>query len=96
MKQIRTGDELVTVNLTSVDIKLLGAKWIVRMFKHISNVPHLVINGFIASGIIDTVSDALKDIEADEEDDTASDNGDDTGSDNVGAVFPSDDVDPSL
>ena len=95
MKQIRTGDELVPVNLTSVEIKLLGAKWIVRMFEHISNVPHFVINGFIASGITNTVSDALKDIEANE-DDTTSDKGDDAGSDNVDAVFSSHDVDPSL
>ena len=93
MKQVRTGDKLAAVNLNSVTVKHLGAKWILRMFEHISNNPVLVLNGFIASGITNTASNALKDIalndiEADEEDDT--------GSDNVDAVFSSDDVDTSL
>ena len=55
MKQIRTGDKLAPVNLNSVEMKHLGAKWMVRMFEHISNNPHLVVNGFIASGITNTV-----------------------------------------
>ena len=96
MKQIRTVDELVPVNSTFVEMKHLGAKRIMRMFEYISDNPHYVINDFIASGITNTVSDALKDIESDQDDHINFDEEDDTGSDNVDAVFASDNVDPLL
>lgn len=95
MKQIRTGDKLAPVYLNSVEMKHLSAKWIVKMFEHISNNPHHVLNKFIASGFTNTVSNALKDIETDEEYDMTSDERDVTGSDNVDGVFSSD-VDTSL
>ena len=43
VKQTRTGDELAPVNLNFIEMKHLVAKWIVRMFEHISINPHLVL-----------------------------------------------------
>ena len=41
------------------EMKHLGAKWLVRMFNHISDNPHLIVNGFIATGISDSISEAV-------------------------------------
>lgn len=52
--------EFCPVDLTTVAMKHIGAKWLVKMFEHISNNPHLVVNGFIASGITKNISDAIE------------------------------------
>uniref|UniRef100_A0A1X7V329 DDE-1 domain-containing protein n=1 Tax=Amphimedon queenslandica TaxID=400682 RepID=A0A1X7V329_AMPQE len=51
--------EFCPLNLTTVAMKHIGTKWLVKMFEHISNNPHLVVNGFIASGISENISDAI-------------------------------------
>uniref|UniRef100_A0A1X7TUI2 DDE-1 domain-containing protein n=1 Tax=Amphimedon queenslandica TaxID=400682 RepID=A0A1X7TUI2_AMPQE len=51
--------EFCPLNLTTVTMKHIGTKWLVKMFEHISNNPHLVVNAFIASGITENISDAI-------------------------------------
>ena len=46
MMQMRM-DELTPVNLSTTEMKHHGAKRIVKMFEHISNNPHLLVNGFM-------------------------------------------------
>ncbi len=89
MKQMRTNDELLPINLSSVEMKHVGAKWILAMFEHISNNPHLIVNGFVASGITDSISSAH--LEADEEYDFTEDEEDRDG--DMDAIFSSVDED---
>ncbi len=80
MMQLETGEELAPINLSTVEMKHMGAKWLVKMFEHISDNSHLMVNGFVSPGIIYSVSDAIK---AGVNDDPRSDDS------NVDAVFSS-------
>ena len=53
-------EQFLPVDLTTVVMKHVGAKWLVKMFERISNNPHLVVNGFIASGITDNITDDIE------------------------------------
>ena len=41
---MRRTDELTPVNSSSVEMKHLGAKWLVQMYDHLSDNPHLLVN----------------------------------------------------
>ena len=43
--------ELEPISLSLPQLKELGAKWLVDMFKHIADNPQIIVNGFIKSGI---------------------------------------------
>ena len=43
--------ELEPISLSLPQLKELGAKWLVDMFKHIPDNPQMIVNGFIKSGI---------------------------------------------
>jgi len=58
LRQMNDDHEPIPVNLTSVEMKHIGAQWLVRLFEHVSNNPHLVVNGFIAAGITGAFDDA--------------------------------------
>lgn len=60
MKQMEDGShEPLPVNLSSVSMKHAGAQWLVKLYEHISNSPHLVVNGFLAAGISQAIDSAL-------------------------------------
>ena len=63
MINLRTNAELTPVNLGTVEMKHFGAKWLVKLFEHISNNPHLLVNGFVSAGITNSIREALKDCE---------------------------------
>ena len=46
------GAEIQPINLRMPIMKEVGAKWLVRMAEYISDNPHLIVNGFVRSGII--------------------------------------------
>ncbi len=81
LTNMRVDEELMPVNLSSTEMKHLGAKWLVRMFDHISDNPHLIVNGFIATGITDSISEAVV---AGEEYNFSSDNADSEYDDEAG------------
>ena len=43
--------ELQTINLGMPAMKELGAKWLVNAAQYISDNPHIIVNGFVRSGI---------------------------------------------
>ena len=49
-------EELMPVNLSSAEMKHFGAKWLVKMFDHLINNPHLIVKVFIQSGITESIS----------------------------------------
>ena len=52
LRQLEDGNaEPLPVDLSSVALKHIGAEWLYRAYEHISNNPHLVVNGFISAGI---------------------------------------------
>ena len=59
MAQLKTSDELIPINLSGVEMKHLGAKWIVKLYDNFLFNPHLVVNGFVASRITDVISNAI-------------------------------------
>ena len=46
------GAEIQPINLGMPIMKEVGAKWLVGMAEYISDNPHLIVNGFVRSGII--------------------------------------------
>ena len=46
------GAEIQPINLGMPIMKEVGAKWLVGMAEYISDNPHLIVNGFVHSGII--------------------------------------------
>ena len=68
MENMKSAEQLAPVNLSSIEMIHVGSKWFVQMFEHISDNPHLLINGFIATGITTTISDAIADLDAEEYD----------------------------
>ena len=62
--QLSTEEELQPVDLSTARMKCLGAQWLVRLQEYLSQSPHIVVNGFIASGItpsIDVMEPVLDD-----------------------------------
>ena len=56
---MREEEELMPVNLSLAEIKVLGARWLVQMFDHLTDNPYVIVNGFIETGISGSVSNAI-------------------------------------
>lgn len=54
--------ELEPINLSMPVMKEVSAKWFVDMASYISDNPHIIVNGFISSGITDTFGGKIDDI----------------------------------
>ncbi len=80
LTSMRDEEELMPINLNSAEMKHLGAQWLVKMFDHMTDNPHLIVNGFIETGITESISKATQCI-VDEEYDYSSTNDDDFESD---------------
>ena len=55
---LRTSDEINPINLTTQEMKHLGAQWLVKMYEHLLDNPHLIVNGFVATGISGCITNA--------------------------------------
>lgn len=47
--------EVEIVDLSTPRIKCIGGQWLVKLFDHLSNNPHIVINGFQAAHISQSI-----------------------------------------
>lgn len=54
--------ELEPINLSMPVMKEVSAKWFVDMASYISDNPHIIVNGFISSGITDAFGGKIDDI----------------------------------
>ena len=43
--------ELEPIDLSTARIKCVGAQWLVRLVEHLSSNPDIIVNGFLAAGI---------------------------------------------
>lgn len=60
-KEIESYDiEEFKIDLSLSVMKLLGAKWITKMFDYIRGRKELIFNGFKESGIVDSVGFSFK------------------------------------
>ena len=51
-KQLSTGnEELEPVDLPAAKMKSIGGQWLVRLVEYLSENPNIIVNGFIAAGI---------------------------------------------
>ena len=44
-------EDFATANLSAVQMKCIGAQWLVRLYKYFEENPKLIVSGFVASGI---------------------------------------------
>ena len=54
-------DEIEPVDLSSAKMKCIGAQWLVRLFEYLSDSPSIIVNGFLAANIAQSI-DAGKSI----------------------------------
>ena len=86
------GAEIQPINLGMPIMKEVGAKWLVGMAEYISDNPHLIVNGFVRSGIIsamDGVVDMGPEAEGDDNH-SGSDDLDSTDCEDSDSVFYAD------
>ena len=55
LQQSDSDGELEPVDLSMQIVKEVGSKWLVEMWEYLSNNPHLIVNGFVRSGICDAL-----------------------------------------
>ena len=54
-KQLEDTDEIEPVDLSTSRMKCVGAQWMVRLFEYISQNPSLIVNGFLAANIAQSI-----------------------------------------
>ena len=48
-------DEIEPVDLSSAKMKCIGAQWLVRLFEYLSDSPSIIVNGFLAANIAQSI-----------------------------------------
>ena len=48
-------DEIEPVDLTTARMKCVGAQWLVRLYEYLCNNPHIIVNGFHAASISQSI-----------------------------------------
>ena len=49
-------DEIEPVDLSSAKMKCIGAQWLVRLFEYLSDSPSIIVNGFLAANIAQSIN----------------------------------------
>ena len=69
-EQLSTGsEELEPVELPAAKMKCIGGQWLVRLVEYLSDNPRIVVNGFLAAGIPQSLDKGKPVIDEDLEDD---------------------------
>ena len=82
-REIDDVEELEPVDISTAHMKCIGAPWLVRMFEHFHESPHIIVNGFLAASIPQSLDAGYPIIEEQNDIDTNTSDSDDGGDDDI-------------
>ena len=86
------GESFTPVNMLTARMKSIGGQWLIRLFEHLAMSPDIISNGFLKSGIPQSIDSRVPYLAAD--DDDAADSDDDVAdSDDDATDSPDDEYD---
>ncbi len=53
------GENFVPVDVSTARMKSIGAQWLVRLFEHLAMSPNIINNGFLKSGIPQSIGSGV-------------------------------------
>ena len=74
-------EDLEPIDLSGARMKCIGAQWLVRLHEYLCNSPDIIVNGFHASGIPQSLSSGIPQLSESADEDHSTDDDEDHSTD---------------